>query len=166
MPAVGSALRNSVQWKTLTMLLVLVSMSCSRISYDFICAFIRFGSLRSDCRVTGKHVLPAGASAPVGKQEAESERKPMYWSSGLRKMHFSFSSLDFSWFFVGVSRRKNNLFFGKPYADEDGLRLWYCVHRNELDLLSLGQNMPKSQSICHRSESKSQRVSWKDCFPK
>lgn len=30
----------------------------------------------SDCRVTGKHVLPAGASAPVGKQEAFNMRVP------------------------------------------------------------------------------------------
>lgn len=35
MPAVGSALRNSVKWKILTMLLVLVSMSCSRILIVF-----------------------------------------------------------------------------------------------------------------------------------
>lgn len=30
----------------------------------------------SDCRVTGKHVLPAGASAPVGKQKAFNMRVP------------------------------------------------------------------------------------------
>ena len=27
-------------------------------------------SLRSDCEVTGKHVLPAGSNAPVGQHEA------------------------------------------------------------------------------------------------
>ena len=141
MPAVGSALRNSVKWKILTMLLVLVSMSCSPYFVWFhlihLCIHqiwlievwlqghreARFACWgQCTCGQTGGREWTRSYVLVIGRP-------------------WKILQLGLSRCFKG----KNKMFSGKPYADEDGPRLWYCVHRNEVDpswsiLISLGQN--------------------------